>query len=144
MKLLALVMALGGFTAPLAVSGHIPLAQVESRGDNPYQPMPNARCPEHWQTAVNVGWTQAQLSTLDYLMWRESRCKASMLNPDDPNGGSYGLVQVNGFWVKWLRERGILKKPSDLYRTDINLLSALYIYNYADNRYQNGWGPWNL
>ena len=144
MKLLAIIVALGGFTAPLVTSEHIPLKQVEERGDVPYQPMPGARCPQHWQTAVNVGWTQTQLSTLDYLMWRESRCKTGLRNADDPNGGSFGIVQVNGFWVKWLRERGVLKQASDLYKPEVNLLSALFIYNYADNRYQNGWGPWNL
>jgi hypothetical protein len=43
-----------------------------------------------------------------------------------------------------LRERGVLDKASDLYKPEVNLLSALFIYNYADNKYQNGWGPWNL
>jgi hypothetical protein len=51
-------------------------------------------------------------------------------------------MQVNGFWVNYLSSRGILERLTDLQDPSINLRSALAIYNYADARYDNGWGPW--
>ena len=104
----------------------------------------SARCPQWWQTAVDAGWRESLLPTLDYLMWRESRCNPDQHNTDDPNGGSRGLVQVNGFWTPWLASRGIVKRSEGLFGPYRNLRSALAIYNYADARYGNGFGPWGL
>ena len=36
---------------------------------------------------------------VDYVMWRESRCRQIAFNPDDPMGGSYGLFQINAYCV---------------------------------------------
>lgn len=102
----------------------------------------DARCPQWWHLASSVGWSAKNLTKLDRIMWRESRCDLYAINKDDPNKGSWGLMQVNGFWVKYLSSRGILKRLEDLQDPAINLRSALRIYNYADNKYGNGWGPW--
>ena len=104
----------------------------------------SARCPQWWQTAVDAGWRQSQLPTLDYLMWRESRCNTGAHNTEDPMGGSRGLVQINGFWTPWLSSRGIVSRSEGLFGPYRNLRAALAIYNYADARYDNGFGPWNL
>jgi hypothetical protein len=104
----------------------------------------SALCPQWWQTAVDAGWRESLLPTLDYLMWRESRCDPTQHNTDDPNGGSRGLVQINGFWTPWLASRGIVKRSEGLFGPQRNLRSALAIYNYADARYDNGFGPWGL
>lgn len=104
----------------------------------------DALCPQWWQTAIDAGWRESLLPTLDYLMWRESRCNAGTLNADDPNGGSRGLVQINGFWTPWLASRGIVKRSEGLFGPYRNLRAALAIYNYADARYDNGFGPWGL
>lgn len=104
----------------------------------------SARCPQWWQTAVDAGWRQSQLPTLDYLMWRESRCNTGAHNTEDPMGGSRGLVQINGFWTPWLASKGIVSRSEGLFGPYRNLRAALAIYNYADARYDNGFGPWNL
>ena len=104
----------------------------------------SALCPQWWQTAVDAGWRESLLPTLDYLMWRESRCNPNSHNTDDPMGGSRGLVQINGFWTPWLASRGIVKRSEGLFGPLRNLRSALAIYNYADARYDNGFGPWGL
>lgn len=71
-------------------------------------------------------------------MYRESRCNADSHNPSDPNTGSYGLVQVNGFWCQeWLQAQGILSQCSDLFDPAINLEAGLAIYN------RSGWNPWS-
>ena len=111
------------------------------------QPPRSAKCPQYWQTALQVGWRKNELATLDKIMFRESRCNPLAFNPEDPMGGSRGLVQINGFWTPWLKERGVLSPPKasqGLFNPTSNLMSALHIYNYGVDRYGNGWGPWNL
>ena len=105
----------------------------------------SAKCPQFWETALKVGWKQKDLETLDMIMFRESRCIPSAFNATDPMGGSRGLVQINGFWTPWLHKQGVLKAPKapeGLFNPAVNLLSALHIYNYGVDRYNNGWGPW--
>ena len=103
-----------------------------------------ALCPMWWSTAKQVGWQTQNIWMLDYVMWRESRCQPAVHNPDDPMTGSYGLTQVNGGWSRWLRERGVLAKRADLFDPATNLLAALHIYNYANERYGKGWNPWKI
>lgn len=87
---------------------------------------------------------------VDYIMWRESRCNASVINRDDPMGGSIGLFQINKFWCKpnrytkqgFLQDAGVLTKCKDLYNPVISGKAMMAIYDYADNRYGDGWGPW--
>jgi hypothetical protein len=84
------------------------------------------------------------------IMWRESRCNASAINRDDPMGGSIGLFQINKFWCKpnryteqgFLQDAGVLTKCKDLYNPIISGKAMMAIYDYADNRYGDGWGPW--
>ena len=102
----------------------------------------NAKCPQWWHLASSVGWSAKNLKKLDKIMWRESRCDLYQVNRKDPNRGSWGLMQVNGFWVDYLSSRGILERLRDLQDPSINLRSALAIYNYADAKHGNGWGPW--
>jgi len=54
------------------------------------------------------------------------------------------LVQINGSWTSWLASRGIVKRSEGLFGPYRNLRAALAIYNYADARYDNGFGPWGL
>jgi len=106
------------------------------------RPPVDAKCPQWWNLATQEGWSRSLLPKLDKIMWRESRCSLYAINKDDPNKGSWGLMQVNGFWVKYLSSRGILERLRDLQDPSTNLRSALAIYNYADARHGNGWGPW--
>jgi len=99
-----------------------------------------ALCPQWWQLASDVGWQETELPTLDYVLWKESRCDPTVHNPDDPQGGSFGLAQVNGFWKKYL----LLNRVTDLFTPRVNLAGALRIWQYANDKHGNGWGPWNI
>ena len=105
----------------------------------------------HWlDDALNVGWSRSHISKLDYVMWRESRCLPSVFNSSDPNGGSRGLMQINQFWCLpsryfpngWLQTQGILKSCTQLSNPVINLRAALAIFEYSEERNNNGWQPW--
>ena len=134
--ILSLSLAVGGVVPPTSITKHDTPEPVDISA--------SARCPQWWQLAVDAGWRQSLLPTLDYLMWRESRCDPALHNTDDPNGGSRGLVQINGFWTPWLASRGIVKRSEGLFGPYRNLRSALAIYNYAEERHGNGFSPWGL
>jgi len=103
-----------------------------------------ATCDDALQLALNLGFPADQLGTLDLVMHRESRCQTTAHNLSDPNSGSYGLTQINGFWclpnsqwpIGWLQEKGILEECSDLFNATISLRATLAIYN------NSGWAPW--
>ena len=111
----------------------------------------NALCPMYWNLAVTVGWQLSELEKLDSVMWRESRCNSFAYNAGDPNGGSHGLMQINGFWCKksrysqkgFLQDLGIVEICSDIYQPEIALKSALALFKYSFERNGNGWSPWN-
>lgn len=102
-------------------------------------------CEQFSALAVNIGWPLDQRTVLESIMKRESgpNCNPSAFNRKDPNGGSRGLLQINGFWNSWLIERGIISKPRDLLHAQTNLRAGLEIYNYGVERYGFGWGPWS-
>jgi hypothetical protein len=105
----------------------------------------------HWlDDALDVGWSRKDLSKLDYVMWRESRCIPRVFNNLDPNGGSAGLMQINQFWCLpnryykqgWLQAQGILDSCSELFNPEINLQAGLAIFEYSKEHNNNGWQPW--
>lgn len=111
--------------------------------------VPNSRmaqtlCDNVVVTAREVGWPLKQLENVRAIAYRESRCQPEALNPDDPMGGSYGVLQINSFWCKpttyypkgYLQNHNILSKCSDLYDLKTNLRAALKIYG------RSGWTPW--
>ena len=114
----------------------------------------NARCGALWPTAVEAGWSPKDLTTLDYIMYRESKCNTKAFNGDDPMGGSVGLTQINMFWCKpnssrkvgFLQSEKVLKMCTELFDPETNLKAALTIFQYGESRYGkgNGFGPWNL
>jgi len=104
----------------------------------------DALCPQWWVAAQDAGWGPETLRSLDVVMHRESRCETDVWNREDPMGGSRGLLQVNGSWTRWLRERGILSVKEDLFDPEVNLRAALAIYRYGVERYGFGWGPWGF
>ena len=63
------------------------------------EPLPipaDAKVPQWWALAREVGWKEEAMPTLDYLIFRESRGINRMFNREDPNGGSRCLLQLNG------------------------------------------------
>ena len=108
-------------------------------------PIPaDALHPEWWALARQVGWDEDQMMTLDYVIHRESRGQTSAFNPKDPNGGSRCLIQINGSWTRWLRDKGVLTKADDLYNPRTCLTAGLTIYQYGIDRYGYGWSPWAI
>ena len=71
--------------------------------EEPLSIQADALSPRWWTLARQVGWKEDTLRTLDYLIYRESRSQVRAFNRKDPNGGSRCLLQINGFWTKWLR-----------------------------------------
>jgi hypothetical protein len=97
-----------------------------------------------------AGWETENYERLSYIMWRESRCNTEAHNTTDPNTGSYGLTQINGFWCRpsryfpagWLQTQGILETCQDLHNPVINLTAARAIYNYGIENGNCPWKPW--
>lgn len=108
-------------------------------------PIPaDALHPEWWALAREVGWDEDQMMILDYVIHRESRGQTSAFNPKDPNGGSRCLIQINGSWTRWLRDKGVLTKADDLFNPRTCLTAGLTIYQYGIDRYGYGWSPWAI
>lgn len=108
------------------------------------------RCGEWHDLAMMVGWSEAQWPKLSYVLYRESRCNISTFNKRDPNGGSRGLMQINGYWCRknkynptgWLQAQGILANCDDLFNPEINLRAGLAMWNYSQQKNKCGWKPW--
>jgi hypothetical protein len=121
-------------------------------------PIPqDALCPQWWALAVDAGWTPDLLPTLDYVMWRESRCDPTQHNTTLNRDGStdVGLTQINDrSWclgTKWypkgyLQTVGVLSTVGceQLFAPYVNLIAAKAIYDYANGQHGNGWQPWKL
>ncbi len=104
-------------------------------------------CQTVFDMARHVGWAEQDLTQLIAIAYRESRCNPAAFNPNDPNGGSAGVMQINYFWCKpssyyangYLQAYGLLRTCDDLFDLEDNLRSALAIF-----RYSNGWRAWSL
>jgi len=103
----------------------------------------SSACEQFSALAVTLGWPADQRTVLESIMFRESRCIPNAVNSKDPNGGSRGLMQINGFWTPWLTDAGIITSAENLLQADVNLRAALAIYNYGVERHGYGWGPWS-
>jgi hypothetical protein len=90
--------------------------------------------------AVNLGWPVSEYNQLIRVITRESNGIATAHNSDDPNGGSFGLMQINGFWCRgtnsYLQKAGLLTSCEMLLDPQINLRAGLIIFN------RSGWSPW--
>lgn len=103
------------------------------------------RCPGWLPVALQVGWPVDALPKLDVVMFRESRCNHDSWNRSDPMTGSYGLMQVNGYWCSstqynpngWLQDRLPMTACADLFDPHMNLSAALLIWQ------RSGWSPWS-
>lgn len=118
---------------------------------------PTARCGQWWGLASQVGWPDEAMETLDYIMWRESRCDPSQHNTTLNADGSsdVGLTQVNDrSWclpTRWypdgyLQSLGILSTVGceQLFDPAFNLKAALAIYEYHRGQGQQGFEAWGL
>jgi hypothetical protein len=104
------------------------------------------RCVEFEDMAYEAGFPKNQIVIVSYVMWKESRCIATVTNRKDPKGGSRGLLQINGFWTKRLVKANIIRHSDDLFDPATNLRAGFYVFTYAvsEARYNYGWSPWSV
>ena len=93
-------------------------------------------CAQYVADAITAGWPADQAPMLARVMFRESRCTVLAFNSQDSNGGSRGLMQINGVHETWLKEAGIITHLDDLFRSEVNLKAALHLYRMV------GWQAW--
>jgi len=93
-------------------------------------------CAQYVADAITAGWPADQSPTLARVMFRESRCNPLAFNSQDSNGGSRGLMQINGVHETWLKEAGIITHLDDLFRPDVNIRAALHLWRMV------GWQAW--
>jgi len=118
---------------------------------------PTARCGQWWGLAIEAGWTEDLLETLDYVLWRESRCDPTQHNTTLNKDGSadVGLTQINDrSWclpTRWypqgyLQTVGVLTTVGceQLFDPYLNLKAAKALYDYSQEANGNGWQPWQL
>jgi hypothetical protein len=125
----------------------VPVPQIPVTTLTTLPSAPKTLCEQVFDTAKAIGWPVDQLGMLVAIAQRESRCQPDAFNASDPNGGSHGIMQINGFWCKpskywpngYLQAYGLLTSCADLYDRETNLRAALAIY-----RYSNGWRAWSL
>lgn len=87
-----------------------------------------SQCPQWYQMARAVGWTDSQWRTLDYIMYRESRCRPGAHNPS----GASGLLQIMPMWASTC---GVGR--AELYEAVVNLSCGRVVLD------RQGWGAWS-
>ena len=97
-------------------------------------PTPNV---QRWHDlAIQVGWSENNWRWLSCVINRESRGNPTAHNSKDPGKGSFGLTQINSANLKFLRTKKVLWSIAELKNPEINLKSALTLFN------EVGKGPW--
>lgn len=116
-----------------------------------------AECGQWWGLALQLGWQPEHMETLDYIMWRESRCDPAQHNTTLNADGSsdIGLTQINDrSWclpTRWypngyLQSVGVLSTVGceQLFDPATNLKAAKAIHEYHVSRGQRGFEAWSL
>lgn len=105
---------------------------------------PQTPCSTAIRLLWQAGWPLAELEQATRVIHRESRCLPAAYNPTDPNGGSYGLFQINGYWCQPSRYHpaGFLAQIGvhdcrQLFEPLTNIQAAFVIFQ------TSGWGPWS-
>jgi hypothetical protein len=93
-------------------------------------------CAQYVADAITAGWPADQAPMLARVMFRESRCNPLAFNSQDSNGGSRGLMQMNGAHESWLIEQGFITHLDDLFRPEVNLEASAHLYSMV------GWQAW--
>ena len=114
-------------------------------------------CGQWWGLAQDLGWHADSMPTLDYVMWRESRCDPTQHNTTRNEDGStdIGLTQINDWsWclpTRWypkgyLQTVGVLTTVGceQLFDPATNLKAAKAIHDYHIQQGQKGFEAWGL
>jgi len=122
----------------------------------PYRVAADAKCGQWWQLMHDLGWSHKDIVKGDRIIFRESRCDTTQINPKDPttigkHKGSFGLYQINLFWISKTTAypKGFLQTklernlvPTDLLTPEINLAAALEIIKHNRAGGGCGWSAW--
>ena len=129
------------------VPDSVPIAQITTITPTPTTTIPPGKsaCNEYLSLALVNGFAISQADTITVILMRESHCKSGAYNPSDPNGGSYGLYQINGFWCTpnkywlngWLQAKNVLQTCNDLFNPIVSTRAAYQIW------LNSGFTPWN-
>jgi hypothetical protein len=100
-------------------------------------------CREWYETSIRAGFKRSDWPAVGIIAYRESRCRPEAFNGRDPSGGSRGIMQVNGSWRRWLRDRGILWDITELHDPLTNMRAARAIVQYDRDRRRCDWTQWS-
>jgi len=99
---------------------------------------PSVPCQEWAALALEVGWPVEELENLLKVIWRESRCQASIINKTSPD---HGLLQLNQVWRD---EFELYFDPwENVLDPRLNLAMGLEIWRWHDYHRGCGWQPWS-
>ena len=102
--------------------------------------LPEGKCAEWFPLAVEVGWPIDRLEKLGKILWNESRCL-----PDVRGSGSYGLAQMQySAHHEWMKSEFGITNREELYDPTLNLLTALWLAEYAEQHYGCWAQPWYM
>lgn len=133
----------GNAQAPTTTTQVVP-AVIPSTTTTTTQPAVVTTCTQVATLALAEGLPPSELETALRVAVRESRCNSEAFNAQDPNGGSYSIYQINGYWclpntywpTGWLQAKGIVTDCADLFDPVINTRAMVAIWA------NSGWSPW--
>ena len=133
---------IGAIDSPATVGTDVTTTTVEVTTTTAAPQAPEgSRCPQWFAAALAAGWPESDWARIDYIMWRESRCRPevhTVAKRDD----SYGLVQLNmkahRRWVSPL----VGGDFNQLLDPVTNLTIARQLFDMAQQTYHCGWQPW--
>jgi len=76
---------------------------------------PEWLCVEWFPLSIEAGFEPSDWPRVGIIAYRESRCRPEVHNATDPSGGSFGIMQVNCSWRRYLADRGILQRCHELH-----------------------------
>lgn len=123
-----------------AISVYVPSSAIEAKSQH--------KCPRWHKMAREEGFSRKDIATLDYIMYRESRCNPLAAGKNRTNTGKLwstdkGLMQINDYsWVTYLRKLGIIKHSDDLFKPRLNLRAAKALYDYSVSKGYTPWAQW--
>lgn len=84
------------------------------------------RCPEWRPILVYVGFSGADLTTADRILWRESRCLNEAVNMTLPGGTWCGFQIHRNSWQRNLINAGVITDWADLSASPVKCAAAAY------------------
>lgn len=76
-----------------------------------------------YQYATNAGFVGSARDTIVAIAQAESSGATTAVNTSDPNGGSYGVLQINGFWFNHGTNQACALDPQCAFNFAYNTIS---------------------